>query len=101
MDKDTQRILQLRKEINEHNRKYYVENAPDISDYDFDMLLKELENLEKQHPEMFDPLSPTQRVGSDLSKGFEQTPHIYPMLSLSSQQRCRDNGLPLISSTDA
>ncbi len=90
MDKDTQRILQLRKEINEHNRKYYVENAPDISDYDFDMLLKELENLEKQHPEMFDPLSPTQRVGSDLSKGFEQTPHIYPMLSLSNTYSIED-----------
>ncbi len=78
------RILQLRREINEHNHKYYVESNPSISDYDFDMLMKELERLEAEHPEMADPMSPTQRVGSDLAKGFEQTPHIYPMLSLSN-----------------
>lgn len=84
MENDASRILELRKAINEHNHKYYVENSPDISDYDFDMLLKELERLEREHPEMYDPLSPTQRVGSDLSKGFEQVAHIYPMLSLSN-----------------
>ena len=90
MENDKERILQLRKEINEHNRKYYVDNAPDISDYDFDMLLKELEALESQHPDMFDPLSPTQRVGSDLSKGFDQVAHIYPMLSLSNTYSIED-----------
>ena len=79
-----QRIEELRREINGHNHKYYVENSPSISDYDFDMLLKELEHLEAEHPEFDDPLSPTHRVGSDLSKGFDQTPHIYPMLSLSN-----------------
>ena len=79
-----QRIEELRREINGHNHKYYVENSPSISDYDFDMLLKELERLEAEHPEFDDPLSPTHRVGSDLSKGFDQTPHIYPMLSLSN-----------------
>lgn len=79
-----QRIEELRREINGHNHKYYVENSPSISDYDFDMLLKELERLEAEHPEFDDPLSPTRRVGSDLSKGFDQTPHIYPMLSLSN-----------------
>lgn len=78
------RIEELRREINEHNRRYYVDNAPVISDFDFDMLLKELERLEAEHPELYDPLSPTQRVGSDLSKGFEQVPHIYPMLSLAN-----------------
>ncbi|MDE6301055.1 MAG: NAD-dependent DNA ligase LigA [Muribaculaceae bacterium] len=78
------RVIELRKAINEHNHKYYVENSPEISDYDYDMLVKELEKLEQEHPELYDPLSPTQRVGSDLSKGFEQVPHIYPMLSLSN-----------------
>lgn len=79
-----ERIEQLRRELNEHNHKYYVENSPEISDFDFDMLMKELEKLEKEYPEFDDPLSPTHRVGSDLTKGFEQTAHIYPMLSLSN-----------------
>lgn len=79
-----ERIEKLRKEINRHNHLYYVENSPQISDYDFDMLLKELEELERLNPEFDDPLSPTHRVGSDLSKGFEQAAHIYPMLSLSN-----------------
>jgi DNA ligase (NAD+) len=61
-----------------------VLNAPEISDQDFDMLMKELEQLEAEFPEMADPYSPTQRVGSDLSEGFEQVPHIYPMLSLGN-----------------
>lgn len=78
------RIDELRREINRHNHKYYVENSPEISDYDFDMLLKELEALENEYPEYDDPLSPTHRVGSDLTKGFEQAAHIYPMLSLSN-----------------
>ena len=61
-----------------------VLNAPEISDRDFDMLLKELEKLEEAYPDMVDPLSPTQRVGSDISDGFEQAEHIHPMLSLGN-----------------
>lgn len=79
-----ERIDTLRKEINRHNYNYYVLNAPEIPDRDFDMLLKELEALEKEHPELADPLSPTQRVGSDLMQGFESVEHIHPMLSLSN-----------------
>lgn len=77
-------ITRLRAEINRHSHNYYVENAPEISDRDFDMLLKRLEKLEKEHPEFFDPLSPTQRVGSDLSKNFEHIVHARPMMSLSN-----------------
>jgi DNA ligase (NAD+) len=79
-----QRLLDLRDILNRHNYNYYVLNAPEISDQDFDMLMKELEQLEAEFPEMADPYSPTQRVGSDLSEGFEQVPHIYPMLSLGN-----------------
>lgn len=79
-----ERIDTLRKEINRHNYNYYVLNAPEISDRDFDMLIKELEALEMEHPELADPLSPTQRVGSDLMQGFESVEHIHPMLSLSN-----------------
>lgn len=78
------RIAALRDEINGHNHAYYVENSPTISDREFDMLLKELEQLEKEHPEEFDPLSPTQRVGSDLNRNFEQVAHVRPMLSLAN-----------------
>lgn len=78
------RILQLRDELNRHNYNYYVLNAPEISDIEFDRLLHELEELEKEHPEMEDPLSPTRRVGSDLTEGFEQVAHIHPMLSLAN-----------------
>ncbi len=77
-------ILRLRNELEQHNHNYYVLNAPTISDKDFDMMLKRLEALEKEHPEFDDPLSPTHRVGSDLTKGFEQHRHVYPMLSLSN-----------------
>lgn len=79
-----QRIDDLRQQLNEHNHKYYVENNPVISDRDFDMMMHELENLEKEYPEYDDPLSPTHRVGSDLSDGFQQIEHIYPMLSLAN-----------------
>lgn len=78
------RIDTLREQLNSHNYNYYVLNAPTISDQEFDMMLKELEELEKNHPEYDDPLSPTRRVGSDLTKGFEQVPHIYRMLSLAN-----------------
>ncbi|MCM1317576.1 MAG: NAD-dependent DNA ligase LigA [Bacteroides sp.] len=79
-----QRIRALRDELNRHNHNYYVLNAPEISDRDFDMMMKELERLEAEHPEYADPLSPTRRVGSDLTKGFEQHLHVYPMLSLGN-----------------
>lgn len=78
------RIESLRNDLNRHNYNYYVLNAPEISDMEFDVLLRELEALEREHPEFDDPLSPTHRVGSDLTKGFEQVNHIYPMLSLAN-----------------
>ena len=79
-----ERILQLRAELHGHNHNYYVLNSPTISDYDFDMLLKELQQLEAEHPEMHDPTSPTMRVGSDITKEFRQVAHKYPMLSLGN-----------------
>ena len=86
------RIQELRGILIEANRRYYVENSPTLSDYEFDMLLKELEALEKEWPEYITPDSPTHRVGSDLKtvdgegnkKEFEQYPHRYPMLSLGN-----------------
>lgn len=78
------RIDSLTEEINRHNHNYYVLNAPEISDKEFDMLLKELETIEKDFPEFADPLSPTRRVGSDLTKGFEHVVHVRPMMSLSN-----------------
>ena len=78
------RIESLREELNRYNHEYYVMNAPSISDYDFDILLRELQDLEKAHPEFADPNSPTQRVGSDITTSFRQVEHIYPMLSLSN-----------------
>ena len=78
------RINELRGILDEANRRYYVDNAPTLSDYEFDMLLKELENLEREHPELITPDSPTQHVGSDLKKEFDQYPHRYPMLSLGN-----------------
>lgn len=84
MDDIKIRIDELRDEINRHNHNYYALNAPTIGDKEFDFLLKELEALENAHPEYYDPLSPTQRVGSDLSKGFEHVVHAKPMMSLSN-----------------
>lgn len=78
------RIETLRKEIEEHNYRYYILSEPVITDYDFDMLMKELERLEKEFPEFHDPLSPTERVGSDKTSEFKQVRHRYPMLSLSN-----------------
>ena len=78
------RINELRKTLDDANRRYYVENSPVMSDYDFDMLLKELEALEKEHPEFATHDSPTRKVGSDIRKEFEQHPHRYPMLSLGN-----------------
>ncbi len=86
MNKETakNRIDFLRQEIDAHNRRYYVENKPNINDKEFDFLMKELEVLEKENPEYFDPNSPTQRVGNDISNEFEQVAHKYPMLSLGN-----------------
>jgi DNA ligase (NAD+) len=78
------KISELRNELDEHNYKYYVLTKPEISDFDFDMKLKELEKLEAEFPEFADLNSPTQRVGSDISKDFEQVVHNYSMLSLSN-----------------
>lgn len=78
------RIVQLRKELHEHNYRYYVQNQPVIGDTEFDMMMHELQELETKHPEMADPNSPTQRVGSDINKEFRQVAHKYPMLSLSN-----------------
>lgn len=78
------RIKELRDAINEANLRYYVENAPILSDFEFDMLLKELEALEAEFPELQSPDSPTRRVGSDIRKEFAQYPHRYPMLSLGN-----------------
>jgi DNA ligase (NAD+) len=84
MDNVGQRIEQLTSELNEHNHRYYVLNAPIISDYEFDQLLKELESLEQAHPELAKPNSPTKRVGGDITEKFEKVKHKYPMLSLSN-----------------
>ena len=77
---EIKRIEQLRRELHEHNHRYYVENQPTISDMEFDALMHELQRLETAHPEMADPNSPTQRVGSDLGGEFRQVAHRYPML---------------------
>lgn len=84
------RILQLRQELHEHNYKYYVLNQPTISDQDFDFMMHELQDLEAKHPEMADPNSPSQRVGSDLNQNFTQVEHRYPMLSLANTYNEQD-----------
>jgi DNA ligase (NAD+) len=87
------KILQLRDELNHHNHQYYVENNPEITDQAFDLLMRELMELEKDFPEFADPDSPSMRVGSDLNKEFEQVVHKYPMLSLGntySEQELQD-----------
>ena len=81
---DIDRIIQLRNELHQHNYNYYVLNSPNISDQEFDYLLRELQDLEHAHPEAFDPNSPTQRVGSDLNNEFQTVLHHRPMLSLSN-----------------
>ena len=77
-------IQRLREEIEAHNYAYYILSAPTISDYDFDQLLKRLEQLEAEHPDLITPDSPTQRVGTDRTEGFAQVAHRYPMLSLGN-----------------
>lgn len=79
-----QKIAELRKALNRHNHLYYVLDAPEISDYEFDVMLRELQQLEDQHPEFFDPLSPTQRVGGEVTKNFVTLPHERRMYSLDN-----------------
>ena len=81
---EKQRIEQLRQELHDHNHRYYVLNQPTIDDQEFDRLMRELQDLEAKHPELYDPNSPTQRVGSDLNQEFRQVAHKYPMLSLAN-----------------
>ena len=79
-----ERIEELRRQLDYHNHRYYVENAPEISDFEFDTLMHELQRLEAEHPEYADPTSPTMRVGSDLCAEFRTVRHRYPMLSLGN-----------------
>ncbi|MGB6152526.1 MAG: NAD-dependent DNA ligase LigA, partial [Pricia sp.] len=83
-------IEALRKELREHNHSYYVLDSPTISDYDFDMKLKELQRLEEQHPEFQDPSSPTMRVGGNVTKNFETVVHDYRMYSLDNSYSKED-----------
>ena len=79
-----EKIDQLRAELHQHNYNYYVLNAPTISDKEFDDMMRQLQDLEKEHPEYMDANSPTMRVGSDINKDFAQVYHKYPMLSLGN-----------------
>ena len=81
---DIDRILELRELIHSYNTQYYIHSISVVSDYEFDQLLKELEELEIKYPELYDANSPTKRVGGDITKTFETVPHKYPMLSLSN-----------------
>ena len=81
---EQERIQQLRSQLHEHNHRYYVLNQPIISDQEFDLMMHELQDLEARHPEMYDPNSPTMRVGSDITKEFKQVKHKHPMLSLAN-----------------
>ncbi len=84
MQTEVERLLTLREALEYHNNKYYIDNAPEISDMEFDRLMHELEGLEALHPELYDPNSPTQRVGRDFNREFTQVAHKYPMLSLGN-----------------
>lgn len=78
------RIKALRDQLHEHNHAYYVLDAPTISDYEFDMLLRELIELEEAHPEFYDPNSPSRRVGGSVTKKFPTVMHDHPMYSLDN-----------------
>lgn len=84
MNTPKEQICKLRQELHDHNYKYYILSQPDISDFEFDALMKQLTKLEKQYPEYDDPNSPTRRVGSDINTAFRQATHRYPMLSLQN-----------------
>lgn len=85
-----EKIAQLTKELNQHNYNYYQEDAPTISDFDFDQLLKQLQELEQEFPQYADEHSPTKRVGGDITKKFETVEHRYPMLSLGNSYNRED-----------
>ena len=85
-----EQITELRTVLHKHNYNYYVKHNPEISDFEFDKLLKQLQDLEQQYPEYYDPNSPTPRVGSDLSSDFTQEVHEYPMLSLANSYSKED-----------
>ncbi|WP_418495345.1 NAD-dependent DNA ligase LigA [Coprobacter sp.] len=84
MNEIKEKIERLRQKLNEHNYNYYVLNAPVISDREFDRMMEDLQQLEKEYPQYNDPNSPTQRVGNDINKAFTQVKHKYPMLSLGN-----------------
>lgn len=89
----SKRINELRRKLNRYNHRYYVLNSPEVSDYQYDVMLRELQELEEAHPEFADPNSPTKRVGSDLTSEFESVDHRFPMLSLAntySMEEVRD-----------
>ena len=87
---EIEKIEILRQQLHEHNHRYYVENNPIISDQEFDFMMHELQDLEAKHPEVFDPNSPSVRVGSDITKEFKQVSHRYPMLSLANTYNEQD-----------
>lgn len=84
MESVKEKIDRLRQQLDQHNYNYYVLSKPEISDFDFDVMMKELADLEAQYPEYDDPNSPSKRVGSDINKNFKQVGHKYPMLSLAN-----------------
>ena len=92
MVKDIERMRELEQLLDYHNHKYYVESNPEISDREFDMMLRELQDLEARYPEHADPNSPTQRVGSDLAAEFQSVEHRYPMQSLSNTYSSEELG---------
>ena len=91
-DNEIKRMRELERELEHHSYKYYVENAPEISDFEFDALLRELQELEARHPEEADPNSPTKRVGSDLTTEFQSVEHRYAMQSLSNTYSSEELG---------
>ncbi|MBO7263696.1 MAG: NAD-dependent DNA ligase LigA [Alistipes sp.] len=91
-EKDIKRMRELERELEYHSHKYYVDNAPEISDFDFDALLRELQELESRYPEFADANSPTKRVGSDLTTEFQSVEHRYAMQSLSNTYSSEELG---------
>ncbi len=91
-EQDIRRIEELTQQLEYHSHKYYVENAPEISDFDFDAMLRQLQELELKHPDLASPNSPTKRVGSDLTSEFTSAEHRFPMLSLSNTYSSEELG---------
>jgi DNA ligase (NAD+) len=84
------RVEELREQVRYHNRRYHIEDTPEISDAEYDALYKELEELEAANPELVTPDSPTQRVGGEPLEGFEQVRHAVPMLSLANARKVEE-----------